>query len=250
MVEQVVSTRSGSIVYSTTAFAKTYADAVGPADALRQAILRHAGRGLAFLDAPPPTASPEPIANAGGVNISKAFGRHHKGATAPAASAASAQPQAVTASAAPAPAVAQVALGLPAGPKALVATTEGTADATARAYASLSLGSALRHAGVTNERLMVSSADIAAHAADLCKANAAGGFYAATLAVAGAGTTVQLDVAAYDCHGAVTGRQQASGSAGKHGSLERAIDAASARVASGFATARGPATRATPRATT
>jgi hypothetical protein len=252
VVEQVVSTRSGSIVYSTTAFAKTYADAVGPADALREAILRHAGRGMAYLNAPPPTASPEPIANAGGVNISKAFGRHRKGA---AAAAASAQPQAAASPAAPAaPAAARVALGIPAEPKALIATTAGTADATARGYASLSLGSALRHAGVTNERLMVSSADIAAHAADLCKANAADGFYAATLAVAGtsagSGHTVQLDVVAYDCHGAVTGRQQASGSAGKRGSLERAIDAATAHAASAFATARGPATRATPRATT
>jgi hypothetical protein len=248
VVEQVVSTRSGSIVYSTTAFAKTYADAVGPADALREAILRHAGRGMAYLNAPPPTASPEPIADAGGVNISKAFGRHHKGA---AAATASAQPQAAAAAASPA---AHVALGVPTESKALIATTAGTADGAARDYASASLASALRHAGLTNEPLTVSSAEIAAHAADLCRANAADGFYAATLSVpgtsSGAGHTVQLDVVAYDCHGTVTGRQQTSGNAGKRGSLERAIDAAAARAASGFATARGPATRATPRATT
>ncbi len=244
VVEQVVSTRSGSIVYSTTAFAKTYADAVGPAVTLREAILRHAGRGLGYLNAPPPTASPEPIANAGGVNISKAFGRHRKGAPA----ATSAQPQ--TAGPSPSPAAASVALAPASQTKSLVVATAGTADATARAYASASLGRALGKSGVTSAALGVSTADVTAHAADLCKANAAIGFYAPTLTVTGSSGApgVQLDVVAYDCRGNVTGKQQAVGSAGKRGSVQSAIDAATAGVAKGLSAARGPATPATPRA--
>ena len=252
VVEQVVSTRSGSIVYSTTAFARTYADAVGPAVTLREAILRHAGRGLAFLNAPPPTASPEPIANAGGVNISKAFGRHRKGAPAAAPSAppqtASAQPQ--TASASAPPATAGVALAASAQEKSLVVATAGAAEPTARSYASTSLGRALGQRGVPNAALPVGVADVAAHAADLCKANAATGFYAPTLSVTGSSTaaSVQLDVVAYDCRGNVTGKQQALASAGKRGSLQGAIDAATSRIARGFTSQTGPATPATPRA--
>lgn len=260
VVEQVVSTRSGSIVFSTTAFARTYADAIGPAVTLREAILRHAGRGMAYLNAPPPTASPEPIANAGGVNITKAFGRRRKGA-APAASASPA-PQTAGTSASPAAAAspaasassaaASVALGTASQAKSLVVATAGTGEATARTYASTSLGRALAQRGVTTATLMVSAADVAAHGADLCRANAATGFYVPTLTLMGtsAAPGVQLDVVAYDCHGNVTGKQQAVVSAPKRGSLQGTIDAATARAAQGFRAARGPITRAAPPAAT
>ena len=243
VVEQVVSTRSGSIVYSTTAFAKTYADAVGPAATLREAILRHAGRGLGYLNAPPPTASPEPIANAGGVNISKAFGRHRKGAPAPTAS-----PAPETPGAPGSPAAASVALAGASQAKSIVVATAGTADAAARAYASTSLGRALGQRGVASASLGVSAADVAAHAADLCRANAAAGFLAPTLTVTG--PSVALDVVVYDCRGNVTGKQQAAATAGKRGSVQSAIDAATAGIAKGFTSARGAATPATPRAAT
>ncbi len=86
LVEQVVSTRSGSIVFSTTAFARTYADAVGPVPTLRDAIVHHAGRGFAELDAPPPSPTPEPIGSNGGFNLTKALKHHRKGAATPAPS--------------------------------------------------------------------------------------------------------------------------------------------------------------------
>ncbi len=87
LVEQVVSTRSGSIVYSTTAFARTYADAIGPVPTLRDAIVHHAGRGFAQLDAPPPPPpSAEPIGSNGRIDISKALKRRHKGKASPAPS--------------------------------------------------------------------------------------------------------------------------------------------------------------------
>ncbi|MBD5656261.1 MAG: hypothetical protein IAI50_13940, partial [Candidatus Eremiobacteraeota bacterium] len=81
MISQVVSTHSGSVVYSTSVSASTYADAAGQADLLHDAILRHAGRGLAALDAPPPAPSstPEPDRSKG-VDITKAL-RHRQRAT-------------------------------------------------------------------------------------------------------------------------------------------------------------------------
>lgn len=253
VVEQVVSTRSGSIVFSTTAFARTYADAVGPAEALREAILHHAGRGMASLDAPPPTASPEPIANASGVNISKAFGRRRKASPAPAAST-SAQPQGIAGSASPATRAASPAarVALAGTPPALVVSTAGTADVTARTYASRSLSGALRRAGLSNALLSISSTDATAHAAEICKANGAVGYYAGTLDLDGAtaGQNVRLDVTAYDCNGNVTGREQASASYGaKRNALNGAIDTAAARIANGFSNARPGTTPATPRAT-
>jgi hypothetical protein len=278
VVEQVVSTRSGTIVYSTTAFARTYADAVGPAADLREAILRHAGRGLASLDAPPPSPSPEPLANASGVNISKAFGRRHHAQPAAAASAqpvasAPAQP-AVAASALPALTAPVPALtaSLPAAPgasatsttaassvalagphdRALVVATSGAADPDARSYASQSLGGALRQKGFANALLTVTSADVSAHAADLCRANGAMRFYAPTLTVENSGKapSVALDVVAYDCLGTVVGHEKATATFGKRGSMHGALDAAAAGVAGEFAAAAGrTTTRVTPPAT-
>ena len=48
---QVVSTYSGTVVWSTTTQVRTYAEAAGQSDIIRDAILRHAGRSLAALEA-------------------------------------------------------------------------------------------------------------------------------------------------------------------------------------------------------
>ncbi len=248
VVEQVVSTRSGSIVYSTTAFARTYADAVGPADLLRQAILHHAGRGMASLDAPPPSASPEPIAGKNGVNISKAFGRRRKATPAPAASAAPAV-------AGPASAATPTHVALAGtGSADLVISTAGTADATVRAYASQSLVSALRRSGRPSAFLPVSVADIGAHAADLCRANAGAGFYVPTLGieVSKNGANVTLDVVGYDCKAMLlaTGRSTGSAKAVTRTAVQGAVDAATADFVKRLARPRRAATRAIPPAGT
>jgi hypothetical protein len=255
VLEQVVSTRSGSIVYSTTAFAKTYADAIGPADNLREAILHHAGRGMASLDAPPPSPSAEPIVNSGGnVNIMKAFSRKRKatpsatGSPAPAPQAAASPApaaQAASATVAPTPA-ARVALAaptahVPAAARQLVIATAGSADPVVRDYASHSLSSALSAKGIANSLLPVNASDVAAHAGDLCGASAAAGFYATTLAIEPAagkhahGPSVRLDVTAYDCRGTATGHETGTASSGSHGTVASAIDAAAATVASALA---------------
>ncbi len=86
MILQVVSTHSGSVVFSSTTTIKTFGDAAAQADPLHAAILRHAGRGLAALDAPPPAAVPtsEPTANQG-VNLTRALRRRTKAAPSPTA---------------------------------------------------------------------------------------------------------------------------------------------------------------------
>ncbi len=270
VVEQVVSTRSGSIVYSTTAFARTYADAVGPTDLLREAILHHAGRGMASLNAPPPSPSPAALGSNGGVNISKAFGRHRKGAPAAATSpspgpagASTASGSGTTAASSPAsaggagaraPSAAAPQNGplavAAAKPATLVVATEGTADPAVRAYASQSLAAALLRAGAAGAFLPVGVADVSAHAAALCRANGAAGFVAPTLAIDGSarGANVVLDVVTYDCNAVPLARERATGSAktASRTAVQGAVDAAAGDLAKRLARRRGTTTRATP----
>jgi len=60
LVTQVVSTASGSVVSSSTALVRTYADATAQADLLGESIIHHAGRALASLDRPISTPAPKP----------------------------------------------------------------------------------------------------------------------------------------------------------------------------------------------
>jgi len=78
MVTQVVSVASGTVITSSTAFVRTYADAGAQADSLHEAILRHAGRALATLDAPPrQTPAPNP-SEKNEANISGLFKKKKK----------------------------------------------------------------------------------------------------------------------------------------------------------------------------
>ena len=84
VVEQVVSTTSGIVVFSNTAQLQTYADAAGQGDDLALFVSRHANRGLAAIGTPPPAVSPTPAPTAEAqANLGKLFGRRKK--TAPAA---------------------------------------------------------------------------------------------------------------------------------------------------------------------
>jgi TolB-like protein len=79
VVEQLVSTESGIVVYSNTAQIKTFNDVSGQGDILRAALLRHQSRNLGAYIAPPPpavAATPQPQASeASQANLSKLFGR-------------------------------------------------------------------------------------------------------------------------------------------------------------------------------
>lgn len=83
LVDQLVSTYSGIVVWSNTTQVRTYDEAAGQADLLHDAILRHAGRTLAALDqpAPLPSATATPPANGG--NLTKMFSRRPKPTAAP-----------------------------------------------------------------------------------------------------------------------------------------------------------------------
>lgn len=99
IVTQLVSTASGTVVYSATTLATTYVDAASEAEALHDVILAHATRGLAGLDAPRPTASPTPLGK-GGIDVGKVIRRSSRAKPSPSPTAA-ASPQA---SASPSPA--------------------------------------------------------------------------------------------------------------------------------------------------
>jgi TolB-like protein len=120
VVEQVVSTTSGIVVYSTTAQIQTYADAAGQGDDLATFIVRHANRGLAAIGtAPPPSSpSPQPTSEAQ-TNLGKLFGRKKKPAATP-------KPAAATTTTAPA-AAARNATPTPAAPAAAARATTAPA---------------------------------------------------------------------------------------------------------------------------
>ncbi len=191
-----------------------------------QAILAHAGRALASLDAPPPPSpSPTPDAKNGvGFNLTKFLGRtkHGKAAPKPTAS-----PRAQIAAVGATPAAA--------GARALVTATEGTADEDARVRATDALVAALAKAGIRSALLPVSAQTVTAHAKDLCASNpGASTFYSGTLAIARdakGSASVQYDVTAYDCAGAVVGQQHLSERTPKRGGVDAAIATVATRAA-------------------
>lgn len=270
LITQVVSTHSGSVVFSTTAVVRTYADAVAQADPIREAILRHAGRGLAALDAPPPAPSSSPAPdNASGVNITRALRKRPKatplprtpppspgpsgpanaasrGTTALPAAAASPPPAPgathsaapTIAAAPPASAAGAVLAARPGGSPALLFAPSGDVDAATRSFAARAVANALQRTGVTVATLGVAADANIAHAAAICAARpGTHGLYGMSLLLSHnqtGGRSVQLDLTAYDCSGVSLGRQRAIAQVGRTGGLDLAIDRAAVRVADGL----------------
>ncbi len=74
LINQVVSTHSGIQVWSDSLQIGTYNEATAQADAIRTAILRHAGRYTVALEAtPPPTATATPAAKKNEANLNALF---------------------------------------------------------------------------------------------------------------------------------------------------------------------------------
>ena len=123
VVEQVVSTTTGIVVYSNTAQLNTYADAAGQGDDIATFVTRHANRAYASIGTPPPAASPsaQPTSEAS-TNLGKLFSRlkkSPKATAAPAPAASSAAAALVNTTPAPQPSAAVVALTHPSGFAAL-----------------------------------------------------------------------------------------------------------------------------------
>jgi hypothetical protein len=134
LITQVVSTHSGSIAFSSTAIVRTYGDIVGQADTLREAILRHAGRGFPAVEqpAPAPTGTPQTSnGKGGGVNLSKALGRRNRNQSSPSPAASAA---ALALGGAPAPATtASISTAAPATPSPAATASAAAKPAPATA---------------------------------------------------------------------------------------------------------------------
>ena len=85
VVEQVVSTTTGIVVFSQTAQIKTYSDAAGQGADLGNAIAGHANRNYAAIGTAPPQSSPTPAPSSGPqANLTNLLGRKKKNAATPA----------------------------------------------------------------------------------------------------------------------------------------------------------------------
>ncbi len=208
LITQVVSTHSGSVVFSTTGVVRTYADALGQVDALHDAILRHAGRGLAALDAPPPapSASPPHTANDGSVDIGKAL-RKRKRDT-----------------------VVAAARAVPSG--ALLFTADGAVERDLTAQATKAVADAFARLNRPTGVLGITLGTNLAHAAAICAATpGVRELDAPTLTVGrsdSGAARVQLDLSAYDCTGVLLRTQRAVATARDRNGLPSAIAKAAA----------------------
>jgi hypothetical protein len=208
LITQIVSTHSGSVTFSSTAVVRTYADVVGQADTLRDAILRHAGRGFPAVEEPAaaPSGSAAPSGTGAQVNLSKALSHHARPnrnpVPSPSPSAATEVAASASASPSPAPSASASAVALlgarptPAAARRLAARPSATAEpkarlgvfngtragglvtyvggdgtSTQRNYAQLSFAVALRKVGLEGGALPVSSTDGVRYAGQLCDAN-------------------------------------------------------------------------------
>jgi hypothetical protein len=270
VVEQIVSTSSGTVIASNSAQLLTYADANGQGAILATSILRHASRGLASLgENPPPATSPAPKESQNEANLSglgRIFKRQPKATPSPAAAgsaaAATSTPVAVVrptrtpasvtrtpASARPAPvaATAPPTVVAAAGPRTgriVLFEFGGTAATDRRAYARSNLQSRLAKSG-HNVAIggMVDPRELVSHASDLCAQNGAKALVDGELttrdgdASYGPSTIAQFDVRAVDCSGKVLFHQRFERDGTGRKNWERAIDGAVAAASAPLARA-------------
>ncbi len=231
LVEQLVSTQTGIVVYSNTAQVRTYSDAVGQGDVLREALLRHHTRNLGAYAAPPPAATPTRAAAAGPAaraNIGRLFGRKKREQASPAApkpaptaaAAAIARATATPAPAAPAPATPSPVP--PAPPPALAAAVNTAATPRGPDFGILEIGgpaaderrsftgAALRNDIIANHRRVAGAGGTRAAA---CSTPDVGTLLGGDLSTRNRGvdgkpqTLATLELLAYDCDGNVVYRR-------------------------------------------
>ncbi len=238
VVEQLVSTLTGIVVYSNTAQVKTYGDAAGQGDVLRDALLRHQERNLgAYAAPPPPAAGPSPTPAPGAAaqaNLGRLFGRKQKRAPAAAA----------TPSAAPMPASAAAT----ATPAAVAATRRGTDFGILAIGGSAAderrsfTGAALRNDMIANHRRVAGGGETPAAA---CGAENIGTLLGGNLStrnhtILGQPQTVAtLELLAYDCAGNIVYRKTFARDA--RGDWKNAVDGVVASAVAAFL--REPASR-------
>jgi hypothetical protein len=234
VVEQLVSTLTGIVVYSNTAQVRTYGDAAGQGDVLREALLRHQTRNLGAYAAPPPPANSPPAAPAPGTaaqaNLGRLFGRkqQQRGAAEPA----SAAPSAARATAAPAP---------PASPAAVAAQTHGSdygvlaIGGSAAGERRSFTGAAIRNDIIAIHRRVADTGETAEAA---CRRKDVGTLLGGNLSTRNytlqgqRQTTATLELLAYDCAGNLVYRRTFAHDA--QGSWRNAVDRVVAKAVASF----------------
>jgi len=236
LVEQVVSTATGIVLFSQSGQINTYNEAAGQGDDLATFISRHANRGLAAIPTAPPRASPTPSATGGPeANLNKLFSSRKKQAATPKPTAA---PRASPA-AAPAARLSPTSVPAP-GPTAVPSTAPRTVAAAPAAAETLAVvpvegpaDAALREIA-TQHLLARTNGERAATAAAACAAHPVKAVLTGTLSTrpdaqfGGAGATFELS--AHDCAGKLLWHQthssDAGGAQGAQLATERAVEAA------------------------
>jgi TolB-like protein len=176
VVEQVVSTSSGTLVFSVSNYISSYNEVVDQGDQLRQGIVDRSQRGLQAFTAPPQAAAPpqpEP-SNGADVNVNNLFGRKKSG-------------PAVVAAVPPA-ASATIA----------ILTVGGSADSDARSAAAQALAAAV---GADGRKAVVVSA--VAPSSDVCNSNNATALIASWLETPAGAPKASLRTIAYNCDGKI-----------------------------------------------
>jgi TolB-like protein len=244
VVEQVVSTVSGIVVYSQSAQLATYDDAAGQGDDLANLVTRHANRGLAGIGTPPPQASPTAAPSSGPeANLGKLFKRRPKATPTPKPTVKpSGVPIASTSVAAPPTSAPRTVAAVPVPPRAATPTPAPPPPPPAAAiaagqYAVLPVDGtaegALRE--LATQRLVARAmGQHAANAAEACATHGLKAVLSGTLAVRPdpqyGGYSASFDLSAHDCAGKLLWRQTHSNDAGggqaAQVATERAVDGA------------------------
>lgn len=174
LIAQVVSTQSGSVVYSASAQLATFSELVGPADQLRDGILERSNRGLAAIQAPEQPAPPAPQPTAGGadVNVSTLLAHRKRGTPV-----------------------------LAPGATVAILAVEGSAGADQRAAVAQALAAALGHDG--HHAIVVADGTPAGTVCSANNATALVGAWLDTPAASDAHAKATLRFVGFDCAGHV-----------------------------------------------
>jgi TolB-like protein len=238
IVEQVVGTSSGIIVYSNTGQLTTYADAAGQGDQLAAFVAQYANRNLAAIGTPPPAPSPTAASAGNDANIGRLFGGRRRRAqasptpkpivspTAAPSSIASASvalntPAPVIPSTQPQPASTTAAVANASSSATAIVAITGSADPALRTFATQR---------VTDQ----THAQAAESASSACQANAASTVLSGALAFRpdahGGGGRATFQLTASNCGGKVLWHKSftdgARGTQGAQVATARAVDAA------------------------
>jgi TolB-like protein len=237
VVEQLVSSQTGIIVFSNTAQVRTYGDAAGQGDVLREALLHHQMRNLGAYAAPPrPANTPTPAAALGSgaqADLGRLFGRKQQRGAGPAPSpSASPQPRPSVAvarvtPAPPANAVAAAGFGSGFGVLAIGGTAAGERRSFTGAAIRNDLIASHRHVAVTGGTLETA-----------CSRYRVGTLLGGNLSTRNytllgkRQTTAILELLAYDCAGNVVYRRTFAHDA--RGSWRTAVDRVVATAVASF----------------